>query len=256
MPEPIVPPRKVSELVVERLTQRVERGEWPVGTRIPPEPELVAELGVGRNTVREAVRALEHAGILEPRRGDGTYVRAADGLDAALNRRARTTDAFHVLEVRGILERSAARAAAERDDPGVLARLDAALAAQVAARAGDEDAFQAADVAFHAEVVRAAGNPLLADLYDGLDHALVRSFPSGEQRRHHRAVPGHEEVVAAIRAHDPAAAEAAVAATIATVRAHLVEAARGAPDGPDVPGGSGARGARPTGGADESEAGA
>ncbi|MGO1341619.1 MAG: FadR/GntR family transcriptional regulator, partial [Cellulosimicrobium funkei] len=44
--------------------QRVERGEWPVGTRIPPEPELVAELGVGRNTVREAVRALEHAGIL------------------------------------------------------------------------------------------------------------------------------------------------------------------------------------------------
>jgi DNA-binding FadR family transcriptional regulator len=221
----IVPPRKVSELVVERLSERIARGEWPVGSRIPPEPELVAELGVGRNTVREAVRALEHAGVLEPRRGDGTYVRAADGLDAALARRARTTDAFHVLEVRGILERGAARAAAERDDDDALVRLDAALAAQVAAREADEDAFQAADVAFHAEVVRAAGNPLLADLYDGLDHALVRTFPTGEQRRHHRDVPGHEEVVAAIRAGDADAAEGAVAATIDAVRAQLVEAA-------------------------------
>ncbi|MGW6229693.1 FadR/GntR family transcriptional regulator, partial [Cellulosimicrobium cellulans] len=118
MNQPIVPPRKVSELVVERLSERIARGEWPVGSRIPPEPELVAELGVGRNTVREAVRALEHAGVLEPRRGDGTYVRAADGLDAALARRARTTDAFDVLDVRGILERGAARAAAGRHDAG------------------------------------------------------------------------------------------------------------------------------------------
>jgi DNA-binding FadR family transcriptional regulator len=225
--QPIVPPRKVSELVVERLSERVARGEWPVGTRIPPEPELVAELGVGRNTVREAVRALEHAGILEPRRGDGTYVRAADGLDAALARRARTADALHVLEVREILERGAARAAAERHDADALARLDAALDAQVAARDADEAAFRAADVTFHAEVVRAGGNPLLADLYDGLDHALVRTFSSGAPRRHHRDVPGHEEVVAAIRAGDAAAAERAVVMTIDAVRAVVVEAGEG-----------------------------
>lgn len=223
MPQPITPPRKVSELVVERLSDLVARGEWPVGTRIPPEPELVAQLGVGRNTVREAVRALEHAGVLEPRRGDGTYVRAADGLDAALTRRARTTDALHVLEVRGILERGAARAAAQRHDGEALARLEAALAAQVAARDADEATFQAVDVAFHAEVVRAAGNPLLADLYGGLDHGLVRTFASGARRPHDRDVPGHEEVVAAVRAHDPEAAERAVASTIDVLRAHLVE---------------------------------
>jgi DNA-binding FadR family transcriptional regulator len=226
--DPIVPPRKVSDLVLDRLSGLVERGEWAVGTRIPPEPELVARLGVGRNTVREAVRALEHAGILEPRRGDGTYVRAASGLDAALARRARTADALDVLEVRGVLERGAARAAAARHDPEVLDRLDAALAAQLRARDGAaDDEFQAADVAFHAEVVRAAGNPLLADLYDGLDHALVRTLATGAQRRHHRDLPGHEEVVAAIRAGDPDAAERAVSATIDAVRAQLVAA--GAP---------------------------
>ncbi|MBE9928235.1 FadR family transcriptional regulator, partial [Cellulosimicrobium cellulans] len=103
-----------------------------------------------------------------------------------------------------------------------------------AARDGDEHAFQAADVAFHGEVVRAAGNPLLADLYDGLDHALVRTLPSGGQRRHHRDVPGHEEVVAAVRAGDADTAEAAVVATIDAVRAQLVEAAADRPGRADA----------------------
>ncbi|MFE5311053.1 FadR/GntR family transcriptional regulator [Isoptericola sp. NPDC056605] len=232
MTSPISPPRKVSELVVEHLTDLVERGEWPVGSRIPAEPELVAGLGVGRNTVREAVRALEHAGILEPRRGDGTYVRAASGLDAAIRRRARTSDALQVLEVRSVLERGAARAAAGRHDDGALAALRGALAAQeAAAREGGEDDFRAADVAFHAELVRSAGNALLAELYDGIDHVLVRTLATDAHGRHHRDVPGHREVVAAVAAGDPDAAERAVEATMAAVRAHLVDQAAGAATG-------------------------
>ncbi|MEL7975735.1 FCD domain-containing protein [Isoptericola sp. F-RaC21] len=223
MTSPIAPPRKVSELVVEHLTDLVERGVWPVGSRIPAEPELVAQLGVGRNTVREAVRALEHAGILEPRRGDGTYVRAASGLDAAIGRRARTSDALQVLEVRSVLERGAARVAAGRHDAGALAGLRAALAAQeAAAREGGEDEFRAADIAFHAELVRSAGNGLLAELYDGIDHVLVRTLATDAHGRHHRDVPGHREVVDAVAAGDPDAAESAVEATMAAVRAHLV----------------------------------
>lgn len=220
---PIAPPRKVSELVVEHLTGLVERGEWPVGARIPAEPELVAQLGVGRNTVREAVRALEHAGILEPRRGDGTYVRAASGLDAALGRRARAADALQVLEVRSILERGAARVAATRCDEAAVDALRGALADQEStARTGDDQAFRTADVAFHAELVRAAGNALLAELYDGLDHVLVRTLTTDAHGRHHRDVPGHRKVVAAVAAGDPDAAERAVAQTIDAVRAHLV----------------------------------
>ncbi|SKC50949.1 FadR/GntR family transcriptional regulator [Krasilnikoviella flava] len=222
-PSPISRPRKVSELVVEHLTDLVERGEWPVGSRIPTEPELVDRLGVGRNTVREAVRALEHAGILEPRRGDGTYVRAASGLDAAIGRRARTADALQVLEVRSVLERGAARAAAGRRDVAALAALRAALEAQeAAARDGDEDSFRAADIAFHAELVRAAGNPLLAELYDGIDHVLVRTLATDAHGRHHRDVPGHREVVDAVAAGDAEGAERAVEATMAAVRAYLL----------------------------------
>ncbi|MFD6136107.1 FadR/GntR family transcriptional regulator [Isoptericola sp. NPDC056618] len=228
MTSPISPPRKVSELVVEHLTDLVERGEWPVGSRIPAEPELVTQLGVGRNTVREAVRALEHAGILEPRRGDGTYVRAASGLDAAIGRRARTSDALQVLEVRAVLERGAARVAAGRvaaggHDDGALAALRTALDRQeAAAREGGEDDFRVADVAFHAELVRSAGNTLLAELYDGIDHVLVRTLATDAHGRHHRDVPGHREVVDAVAAGDPDAAERAVEATMAAVHAHLV----------------------------------
>ena len=79
---------RVCDEVMTQLEGLIESGEWPVGSKIPAEPELVAALGVGRNTVREAVRALEHAGLLEPRRGDGTYVRATSGLRAAILRRA------------------------------------------------------------------------------------------------------------------------------------------------------------------------
>lgn len=66
-------------------------GGWPLGEKIPAEPELMAALGVSRNTVREAARALVHAGLLDARPGDGTYVTATDGLGAALAAEDRDT---------------------------------------------------------------------------------------------------------------------------------------------------------------------
>ena len=73
--------------VIEQLRTQIATGEWPVGSRIPTEPDLVAALGVGRNTVREAVRALVHAGVLECRQGSGTYVTATHELTGVVARR-------------------------------------------------------------------------------------------------------------------------------------------------------------------------
>ena len=88
MSEVIERPKRTSELVVERMEQLIRDGVWPVGACIPAEPELVRDFGVGRNTIREAVRALEHSGMLVPRRGDGTYVRSANTFAAAMTRTA------------------------------------------------------------------------------------------------------------------------------------------------------------------------
>ncbi|WP_329456138.1 FadR/GntR family transcriptional regulator [Streptomyces sp. NBC_01497] len=202
--------------VIEQLQSLIESGEWPVGTKIPAEPVLTEMLGVGRNTVRESVRALGHSGMLEPRQGDGTYVRASDALGAALRRRLRRAGHLEALEVRSSLERDAARLAASRRTHEDLAALRAALAERGAAwRAGDTDTFVRADVAFHRAVVAAAHNGMLADLYshltDGLLGAIasVADAPLPDPQRSQS--DSHADLLAAIEAADPEAAGDAVA---------------------------------------------
>src|SRR5829696_1945154 len=96
---------------IASLRDRVLAGVWAVGERLPAEPALAADLGVGRSTVREAVRALAHAGVLEVRQGAGTFVRAAPAA-AELALRLQRAQALEVYEVRRALEVEAAALAA------------------------------------------------------------------------------------------------------------------------------------------------
>ncbi|MBW7458333.1 GntR family transcriptional regulator, partial [Paenibacillus sepulcri] len=68
------------EQVARQIEAMIESGDWAVGTRIPAEPELMTQLQVSRNTLREAIRALIHAGLLKTRQGDGTYVSSSSAL--------------------------------------------------------------------------------------------------------------------------------------------------------------------------------
>ena len=210
---PIHPPERASLVaqVIGQLQQLIESGEWPVGTKIPAEPVLTETLGVGRNTVREAVRALVHTGMLQARQGDGTYVRAADALGAVLQRRLRRAGQLEALEVRSALEREAARCAALRRTDEDLVALRAALARRTTAWHEDPDAFAHADVEFHRAVVHAAHNGMLADLYshltDGL-HALITAMTDPGYLSH---FDSHADLLAAIEAADPEAATRAVA---------------------------------------------
>ena len=205
---PLESPRRASVTadVITQLETMVVSGEWPVGTRIPPEPELVAALGVGRNSIREAVRALAHTGMLEVRQGDGTWVRADSGLGAALDRYVRRSDARHVLEVRRGLEREAARLAAANRTPDDLERLTTALARQQRlADAADREGFVRGDADFHRLVAAAAHNPVLGDLLDHLGDALARSIAATVEE-HPGTFHVHTDLVDAIRAQDAEAA--------------------------------------------------
>src|SRR3954447_2623482 len=145
--------------VIEQLRAQITSGEWAVGSRIPPEPDLAAALGVGRNTLREAVLALVHAGLLERRQGSGTYVVGERELAGAVARRLAEAHLVEVIEVRRAFEGEAARSAATRRTPEDLLALDSALAAREAAwTSGNADAFVAADVVLHQTVVAAAHN--------------------------------------------------------------------------------------------------
>ncbi len=169
-------PRRASTLaaqVADQLREQLVSGRWPVGTRIPGEQELAEMLQVSRNTVREALRALVHLGLLEARVGDGTYVRVTSELEAVLLRRAATTRPTDVLELRAVLEEHAAGLAAERRSAAEAAELRELLAAARASNhTGSMTQIAAADGAFHRAVVRASGNELLVEIYEHLGSAV------------------------------------------------------------------------------------
>ncbi|MFJ1835107.1 FadR/GntR family transcriptional regulator [Streptomyces sp. NPDC088175] len=189
--------------VIQRLRDEITSGRWPVGARIPTETALIAELGIARGTLREATRALIHAGLLQARQGDGTYVRATSELSGAIQR--LDSELGEVLEVRQGLDAQAAGLAAARITPEALDRLDELLTRRATAwQQRDRDAWILADHAFHQAVATGAGNSLLSDLYAALGPALRRSMAAHwDDHGFDGADPrGHEDLLDALRAGD------------------------------------------------------
>ncbi|MDR3067950.1 MAG: GntR family transcriptional regulator, partial [Cellulomonas sp.] len=147
---------------VDALRARIVSGEWPVGSRMPTEPVLAELLGVGRNTVREAVQSLVHSGLVERRQGSGTYVVGTSELAVSIGREVAAACRSDVVEVRRALEVEAARLAAVRRTTSDVAEINRARdARQTAYAAGDLAQMVVTDLALHRAVVRASGNPLL-----------------------------------------------------------------------------------------------
>ncbi|MEV0277189.1 FCD domain-containing protein [Streptomyces sp. NPDC050610] len=214
--EPVRRPSLSAE-VIGRLRHRIASGDWPVGARIPTESELMEQLQVARGTLREAVRALAHAGLLDVRQGDGTYVRATSELSGAVKRLYGDSGQEHLLEVRQALDVQAARLAAARADDAALDALADILARRAAAwDARDFETWVAADWDFHAGVADAAGNPLLSELYRNLAAPLRASMAAfWDSPGFAGAAPaGHEDLLAALRAHDPSKAASQAGANI------------------------------------------
>ncbi|MGV0625297.1 FadR/GntR family transcriptional regulator [Mycolicibacter minnesotensis] len=205
---PLITTRRTGlvDQVIDQLRAAVTGGDWPVDSRIPPEPELADALGVGRNTVREAVRALAHSGILEVRQGDGTYVRATSEVSGAL-RRLCGSELRDVLQVRRCLEVEGARLAAaartEEDLAALAALLDLRDDHQ---RQGRHEDFVRADTELHLAVVRSSHNPVLIELYCGLTEVVMASVATTTAKPVQSDHIRHRGLVEAIAAGDVEAA--------------------------------------------------
>ncbi|MFF3982214.1 FadR/GntR family transcriptional regulator [Streptomyces sp. NPDC001828] len=219
-------PRRTASLsaqLVDSLRSHIASGGWPVGTRIPSEQALIEELGVGRSTLREAIGALVHLGLLEPRAGDGTYVRSSSELQSVMVRRASSAQRNKVLELRSVLEEYASGAAALRRDEEQLQEMRELLADADAAAAGEDGAAATSvDALFHRAVVRAAGNELLIEVYDYLGTALTSSLGGlgwdAEHAEDHARL--HRRLVDAIEAQQAGDAREAAAAIVRLTRDH------------------------------------
>ena len=235
MPFQAVATQRLYEQVAGQVTELVARGEFKPGDRLPPERDLAKLLGVSRPTVREAMIALEMAGLVEVRVGAGTFV-----TDKAKNNGETTARLFEGVGS-SPLELIAARRAIEPEVAALAARLAtpseiAAIAVTVSliAKAHDTPSHRAADHQFHVRIGLAAHNSILATIVDecwaemyspmfermGAVTGLIMTRCSPQQRD--TTVAEHEAVHRAIAAHDPDAARAAMDAHLAGVEAILV----------------------------------
>lgn len=171
--------------VTAQLREEIVSERWPIGARIPTEPELCELTGTGRNTVREAVQALVHAGMVERRQGSGTFVMATSDLGSTLGKYFADARDRDVTELRRTLEVTAAVLAAERRDDDDIRALTKALAVRNESWRRDrrEEAIEI-DAKFHRAIVAASHNAIYLEFYDSL-------LPTIEQTMH-RHVATHD----------------------------------------------------------------
>ncbi|HEY2495260.1 MAG TPA: FadR/GntR family transcriptional regulator [Paenibacillus sp.] len=199
--------------VIIQIESLIESGTWPIGKKIPPEPDLVNELNVSRNTLREGIKALCHAGVLTTKQGDGTYVSSNSALGTAIQRRVQKSSLLETLEVRNALEQEAAKLSAKRRTEEDLEKIrfyQQECNSFSAIR--DLERYVDADIKLHQTIVESAGNRMLIDLYAHITEAIQNSITALIKKQFHENLPQkkHDQLVDAIYAQDSEAAAQSV----------------------------------------------
>ncbi len=213
----IVETQRLYRQIADQLRAAIQAHEWSVGQRLPAERDLAKQLGVSRPSVREALIALEVEGYVEVRTGSGVYVlegpaRAAKALASG---RPAEWGPLELIRARRVLEGEIAAIAAtsaKRKDIAAMAQAIAAMRSDADAGVlplqGDRD--------FHSAIVQSCGNSVLIDTVQRFWDArrgpmferMVDHFETPESWN--AAIAEHDKIIAAIRAHDPAQARAAM----------------------------------------------
>jgi DNA-binding FadR family transcriptional regulator len=217
----------LTDEAMDKIKAMIVAGELEPGSRLPKEEVLAGQLGLSRNSLREAVRALTAMRILVTRQGDGTYVSSLEPhiLLETLSFAADVSQgetALQLLQVRRLLEPQATGLAAALLQPQDLRALRAVL--DRCRAAGTVEEFVAHDIAFHLRIVEAVGNPVLTMLLQGLSTRTqrVRIVRGSRARRAlDNAHQEHEEILHALQARDTLLAASAAAVHIAGVERWL-----------------------------------
>lgn len=217
----------LTEAAIRQIREMIATGDLIPGAKLPPETDLAAGLGASRNTVREAVRGLVTAGVLDVRRGDGTYVTSLrpelllEGIGAAAELMAEDFS-LELVQVRRILEPAATAMAALKVDEETLDELQTLLDRMRAAES--DEVLVEIDSDFHAVVAAASGNATLASMLAGVSVKTTRlRIWRGivEDEAKAQTIAQHAEILRALRDGDPVLGEAAALVHVATTEASL-----------------------------------
>ncbi len=225
--------KTVVEQVMDKIRELISSGQFQAKDRIPTESELAAMFGIGRSSIREAIKVFNYLGVLESRTAKGTYVCDRSNISSEaltwsilLGR----DDYYELIDMRGSVELWCMMAITERyrTDPegvkAVLERLEAQIRKMDQAIAASEPVHLAtADYDFHSTVIAAGRNQLFSAIYQ-----VLRSFTYEEIEKSHKdfadiraVLQEHRVFVEAIRTGDPMQAAVVVRKHIASIKHHL-----------------------------------
>ncbi|MEK6418175.1 MAG: FadR/GntR family transcriptional regulator [Burkholderia gladioli] len=211
-------PKRLYQSIATQILTLIRQGEFPAGERLPPERELSIQLGVSRPSLREALIALEIGGKVEIRVGSGVYVREA-GSDDESAVGSLGDSPSELMQARAAIEGSVTVLAAARMTAATLDRLRRSIERMRKLSAAGKSPVEA-DRQFHMLIAEAAGNSVLSrfvgELFDSRHDPIAAAMRghSESPQTWTDAVHEHEEVLKALQAGDPIAAQTAM-------RAHL-----------------------------------
>ncbi|MEO1444029.1 MAG: FadR/GntR family transcriptional regulator [Chloroflexota bacterium] len=199
--------------VVDQITNTIRdalmRGELIPGQKLPSEPELARQLGVGRSAVREALKVLQAIGVVESRRGSGTYI-VEEPSDRMLNPLSfaillGTSVSSELIELRVMIEIGYCELAASQATPQDMDNIEqAAKALEQALDYADHEQLARLDLNFHYAILEATHNPLVQKIGRAVEEMFFSSISANfkEVQNVEQAVAAHRDIVAALQSHD------------------------------------------------------
>ena len=169
--------KSLAEEVAELIKKQISEGKLAKGDKLPAEPELMRLFGVGRSTVREAIKMLVNMGYLSVQQGRGTFVENVTETNELFHQRLKRADIQELREVRDIMDAPIARLATQRWTKADLESMKRYVYERgESAKCGDIEKCIAADICFHKAVARATHNEILSELYDGMTIHLASGY--------------------------------------------------------------------------------
>lgn len=227
--------RNLAQGVIEQIGAAVKQGSLKPGDKLPTESSLMAQHGVSRTVVREAISHLQASGLVQTRHGIGTFVlaRPQTGLGLDAENILTLRDVLAILELRIGVETETAGLAATRRSQEQVRELAGALAEMQQAMAEGISAVEA-DKRFHLLIAQATGNRYFVDILAQLGNAIIPrarlNTPVLEEDKPadflERVSREHDDIFRAIERRDPEAARAAMRTHLSNSRERLVQAQR------------------------------
>ena len=204
----------VTDQAIIKIRDLISSGRINPGDRLPPEQELATSLGISRSSLREAVKALSQAKVLDVRRGDGTYVTSLEpqlllsGLSFVIDLMEDKT-LSEIFEVRKLLEPASTALAAQRITDEEITALRASLVSM--REAHDPEELVVRDMDFHARIAEATGNASLCSILDAISTRAVRAriWRASMVGMKSMTLSQHELILDALADHDPSLARSA-----------------------------------------------